>query len=111
MKYKINKKRVSIKNMDDKNFKDDSFLGGSYLRMKFSTNDSYSNDKVFHDNRIVGVDVEVKLKSGFLSWDDIIDEIADFKNKYCLDAGGLDYFDIIEEGYFTYIEPVFYNRY
>ena len=56
------------------------------------------------------IQVEINLKSGFLSWRDIMNELESFREDYKLYRGDLEGFDIIEEDAFIsnriYVEPL-----
>jgi hypothetical protein len=87
----------------------DSGLGGAVLRMEFMYYDNFS-DIIFNDKRIRKIQVEINLKSGFLSWRDIMHEFESFREDYKLERGDLEGFDIIEEDAFIsnriYVEPL-----
>ena len=87
----------------------DSGLGGAVLRMSFMYYDNFS-DIIFNDKRISKIQVEINLKSGFLSWRDIMNELESFREDYKLYRGDLEGFDIIEEDAFIsnriYVEPI-----
>lgn len=90
-------------------YSQDSGLGGAILRMTFMYYDNFS-DIIFNDKRIRKIQVEINLKSGFLSWRDIMNELESFRRDYKLYRGDLEGFDIIEEDTFIskkiYIEPL-----
>jgi hypothetical protein len=90
-------------------YSQDSGLGGAILRMTFMYYDNFS-DIIFNDKRIRKIQVEINLKSGYLSWRDIMNELESFRRDYKLYRGDLEGFDIIEEDAFIskkiYIEPL-----
>lgn len=92
-----------------KDYSLDSGLGGATLRMSFMYYDNFS-DIIFNDKRISKIQVEINLKSGFLSWRDIMNELESFREDYKLYRGDLEGFDIIEEDAFIsnriYVEPI-----
>lgn len=93
-----------------KDQKSDTGLGGATLRMSFMDYDN-SSQLLFNDKRITSFQAEIVLKSGFLSWDDLLVELFGFRKEYKLYRGELESFEIIEEdlGYkkCIYVEPCF----
>jgi hypothetical protein len=93
-----------------KDYSLDSGLGGATLRMSFM---DYDNPGLIllNDKRIKSIQAEIVLKSGFLSWNDLLGELFGFRKDYYLYRGDLESFEIIEEwtedGKIMYVEPFF----
>ncbi len=104
---------IEYKNGDyyyTKDQKSDTGLGGATLRWNVQ---DYDNPSIilFNDKRIKSFKAEIVLKSGFLSWDDLLDKLFGFRKEYKLYRGELESFEIIEEmtadGKIIYVEPFF----
>ena len=76
-----------------------------------SRDNTLSIIKSINDKRIKSFKAEIVLKSGFLSWDDLLDKLFGFRKEYKLYRGELESFEIIEEwtedGKIMYVEPFF----
>jgi hypothetical protein len=110
MSYTELKNRISLIDNSILDYNEDTELGGKSIRMRIMLYDVV--DKIlFNDNNIRSIDIEVKLKSGHLSINDLIDEVNKIKSKYQIFRDDLEGFDVNAEDFYDkkyiFIEPLF----
>jgi len=106
----MNRKCIrTISLIDDSilDYNEDTGLGGVNFRMEIRRFDVV-DEVLFKDKNIKNMSIEIKLKDGHLSVNDLIEELFNIRCEYQIFRGELEQFVVFEEDIFNktiYVEP------